>query len=513
MPAYSTPGVYVNESALAALAPSTSGTSPAVFFGTAARGPVIPTLISDWATYKSTFGDLDNAYDLGYAVYHFFANGGRACYVCRVTGAAAATATKTAVPFYPTGVGNASASLFTANADSPGAWGNGLTITFIAGNVTATTTDKPTFALAISLNGVEVERWLELSPDANNSRYFVTVLNLYSKFITASNPSTYTGSSAAASATTVYYTSGAVALAGGTDVAPATVDYTNAFDKLDTVDGNLILNAVGNTTNAVVAALISKAATRGDSFVIIDPSLTDTTFAQTQTTASNFTGLSTGGYAAAYAPALLMVDPAKSGSSAVRATYPGGAIAGLIVRTDVERTVAKAPAGYAADIRGAIAPLYALTDTQVGQLYDGSPSVNTFKTIAGAGIIVNGTRTLKKSTPDTFIPVRRTLNYIKYSLKSLSAYSVFEPNDERLWNKLVQDIGSFLTNFWRQGGLKGKTSADAFFVICDSTNNTPQTIDQGIVNVTVGVATSNPAEFIVINLSQWTGGSNAVESQ
>ena len=45
-----------------------------------------------------------------------------------------------------------------------------------------------------------------------------------------------------------------------------------------------------------------------------------------------------------------------------------------------------------------------------------------------------------------------------------------------------------------------------------STNNTAATIDQGIVNVTVGVALSYPAEFIVINLSQWTGGSNAVES-
>jgi len=49
-------------------------------------------------------------------------------------------------------------------------------------------------------------------------------------------------------------------------------------------------------------------------------------------------------------------------------------------------------------------------------------------------------------------------------------------------------------------------------VVCNTTNNTTTSIDQGIVNVEVGVALQYPAEFIVINLSQWTGGSNAVES-
>jgi phage tail sheath protein FI len=512
MPTYSTPGVYVNESALVSLTPNVSGATAAVFFGESGRGPTTPTLITDWPSYRALFGELDNNYDLGYAVYHYFANGGRACYVNRVVGAASATATRAAVPFYPAGGGNASASLFTATATSAGTWANSMTLQFTAGNVVASASVKPTFGLSILIGGVEVEKWLELSPDENSSRYFYEVLNRYSKFVRVSNPHAFTQSTAGASVGVVFYTSATVTLAGGTSVAPATSDYTTAFDGVDLVPGNLLMNAVGITTPAVVGSLVTKAATRGDSFVIIDPALTDTTFAQLQTTGANFAGLASGGYAAAYAPALEMVDPAKTGPAAIRTTYPGGAMAGLYIRTEVERTVAKAPAGYAADVRGALGLSVRLTDSQVGQLYDGTPSINTFKAVAGAGVVANGTRTLEKTNPDKYIPVRRTLNYVKRSLKDLTAYAVFEPNDERLWNSISNQLSAFLTNFWRSGGLKGDRSTDAFFVLCDKTNNTAQTIDQGIVNVSVGVALSYPAEFIVINVSQWTGGSNAAES-
>jgi phage tail sheath protein FI len=69
-----------------------------------------------------------------------------------------------------------------------------------------------------------------------------------------------------------------------------------------------------------------------------------------------------------------------------------------------------------------------------------------------------------------------------------------------------------LAEFWRQGNLKGETAADAFYVTCNSSNNTAVSIDNGEVRIEVGVALQYPAEFIVINLSQWTGGSNAIEN-
>jgi phage tail sheath protein FI len=52
----------------------------------------------------------------------------------------------------------------------------------------------------------------------------------------------------------------------------------------------------------------------------------------------------------------------------------------------------------------------------------------------------------------------------------------------------------------------GASPNDAFFVKCDSDNNTALTIANGQVVIEVGVALQRPAEFIVIRISQYDGG-------
>lgn len=506
MPAYSTPGVYVNERTLTSLTNNVSGISAAAFFGEAERGPTTPTLINDWTSFKNLYGELDNQYDLAYAVFHYFANGGRSCYVTRVTNSAATKASYDDHPYYPNGTGNASAALFDVDAESAGTWGNNLTVQTITGTVDPTSSTHGTFTLVVSLSGVEVERWPDLSIDPNANRYVASIVNNYSKYIRVSNVST-----TAASAGEAYYTT-AISLAGGTQSTVADADYVSAFDGLDSIDGNLIINAVGKTSTTVVTAAVAKAQNRGDSFVVIDPNASDTTFSELQATAANFASLSGGGYAAHYTPMLKMSDPGRTGAGAIRTTYPGGAIAGVMVRTEVQRTVAKAPAGIDAEVRGALGLAVPITDAQIGTLYDGTPQVNTFKAISGAGVNIYGARTLSKTDPDKFIPVRRTLNYLKYSLKELTEFAVFEPNDSNLWTQINMTVSGFLSEFWRNGGLAGDRASDAFYVLCDATNNPQTAIDQGVVNVEVGVALSYPAEFVVINLSQWSGGSNAIDS-
>ena len=513
MPTYSTPGVYVNESLLSSLAPSATGAlSTAVFYGEAERGPLVPTLISDWSSYKSVFGDLKTQYDLGYSVYHFFANGGRNCYIQRVLGTGAVAAKYTAFPYFPTGTGQASAGLFTATAISPGTWGNAVSVATLNGStrgiaVPAASAKFGTFTLVVSVGGVEVERWLDLSQDPANSKYAPTVVNTYSKFIRLSNLAV-----GSASAGVADYVIGNLTMTTGTQgSAVADADYNNTLPLLDQLTGNLLLNAVGQVGSTLITAFVNKAASRGDSFVIIDPDPADLTVADITASAATFSA-SNPGYAAQYVPRLLMVDPSKTGPGAVRITHPGGAVAGLYVRTEVERNVAKAPAGYFADIRGALGLDIVISDTDIGVLYDGTPQVNSFKAIAGAGVVCWGARTLNKSAPDKYVSVRRTMNYLKASLKAMTLPSVFEPNDERLWVKLNMSVSGFLTVFWRAGGLKGERASDAFYVVCDSTINTPNSIDQGVVNIAVGVALQYPAEFIVINISQWSGGSNVVES-
>jgi len=114
-----------------------------------------------------------------------------------------------------------------------------------------------------------------------------------------------------------------------------------------------------------------------------------------------------------------------------------------------------------------------------------------------------GGRTLKQDgTANRYVAMRRSLTYIEKSLMDLSQFAVFEPNTETLWARLTTSLGAFLNTYRNQGGLRGATPADAYYIVCDSTNNTTQSIANGFVNIEVGVALEYPAEFVVINLTQ-----------
>lgn len=502
MPTYTNPGVYVSEKPLRAL-PRRGNTSQSVaaFFGTASRGPDEATLISSWADFRNQYGDLENDYNLGFSVYHYFANGGRDAYICRVVSATAVAATGV-VTYDPDGLGSAS-TLFTYAVNSPGTWGNSVTLEVSDGVVDPTATQIPTFNLVIKLSGSEVERWNEVSVDPNNNRFLENVVNNYSKFITVSVPSISASSGWAFNTTAVTSSGGA----NGSAIADS--DYVNALSLLDTVEGVLLLNAPGITSPTVVNAFMTKAETRGNAFVIIDPQADAVTVSDIGGTVVGSYNASN--YGAVYYPMLKMTDPSKTGPGAIRNTYPGGAVAGAYIRTEVSRTVAKAPAGFDVDVRGALGLATTFTAAETGTLYD-TYNVNLFKAVPGAGIIINGARTLEKTTPGKYIPIRRSLNYLKQALTDATAFAVFEPNDDRLWTRLNVTVSSMLAEFWRAGGLKGKNANQAFYVTCDATNNTEESIANGEVHIEVGVALQYPAEFVVITISQWTGGANTVET-
>jgi phage tail sheath protein FI len=506
MPNLTAPGVYVQEGPLLSFAPRSSSVSVAAFFGESERGPTSPVLIDDWTSYRRVFGSLDTSYDLGYAVYHYFTNGGRSAWVNRVVGVNSTSATNAVVPFLPTGQGGASASLFSVTATGEGTWGNGLTVEVIAGNVAPSDDELPTFSIVVRLNGQEVERWLEVTTNTARNRYVELLVNRSSSYIKVSNVSTAVPSSGWS------FVSEIVPLSGGFSVPTVDSDYVDALSKIDDVDAPLLLNAVGQTSQTVVQAVLAKAASRGDAFAIIDPSSSDEDRTDIEATVSAYVGIANASYGAVYAPRLLMVDPSKTGVGAIRETFPGGAVAGLYARTEVERTVAKAPAGFNAEIRGSFGLSFPVNETNTGLLYSGNPPVNVFKAVPGGGIVVNGARTLSKRDPDIYINVRRTLGYLKRNLKQLTQSAVFENNDYLLWSSLSSSISGFLNEFWQSGGLKGRSANEAFVVVCNETNNTPASIEQGIVNVEVAVAVLFPAEFIVIQLSQWAGGSAATEN-
>jgi len=499
--AYTNPGIYVTESPFATSIATGPTTTAAAFIGTALRGPTTPKMIDSWNAYKANFGDISSAYELGFSVYHYFANGGRTAYVSRVVGASSTVATANALG---TNNGSGSVTMIALSSANVGAWGNDLTVTTSAGLITG---NEPTFNFVVKYAGNEVERWSELSMDPDDSRYVLTVINNYSNYIRVTSLTAYT-TSYTITAGTYTFASGADGASLATDTDGKTqTSWSTALSGFDTIKGQLLFNLVGKSNSTIINNAITYVEGRGNSFLIIDPSSASTSVSTVASTVSGYTASS---YAAVYYPMLQMSNPAASGTAALRNTYPGGAIAGLYTRVDTERGVAKAPAGYAYDVRNAFGLTTTFTEAEVGTLY--GSNINTLKAIPGAGIVVNGSRTLKKTDITKYVPVRRSLNFIKANVDSLTQFAVFEPNGERLWAEITAKLSNFLSSFWASGGLKGRSAAEAYFVRCDASNNTNTTIEQGEVHVEIGVALQAPAEFIVINISQFIGGNNVRET-
>jgi phage tail sheath protein FI len=62
------------------------------------------------------------------------------------------------------------------------------------------------------------------------------------------------------------------------------------------------------------------------------------------------------------------------------------------------------------------------------------------------------------------------------------------PYGETTWNQVREEIEAFLTQLWNAGVLSGSTPEEAFFVRCDRSTMTENDIDNGRVNIVMGVA-------------------------
>lgn len=207
-------------------------------------------------------------------------------------------------------------------------------------------------------------------------------------------------------------------------------------------------------------------------------------------------------HAALFFPRLRKRDPLLGGQMDTFA--PCGAVAGVMARTDANRGVWKAPAGTNASILGAAELTVKFTDAENGLL---NPSaVNCLRSFPALGRVVWGSRTLKGSDQlaDDFkyVPVRRLALFIEESLYRGTQWVVFEPNDEPLWAQIRLSVGAFMQRLFGQGAFQGASPGEAYFVECDSETATQDDINRGIVNIIVGFAPLQPAEFVIISIQQ-----------
>jgi uncharacterized protein len=120
----------------------------------------------------------------------------------------------------------------------------------------------------------------------------------------------------------------------------------------------------------------------------------------------------------------------------------------------------------------------------------------------GRAIRVWGARCITTDSAWKYLNVRRLCNFIEASLAQGTQYAGFEPNDEKLWAKISQNITGFLLPLWRAGALLGSKQEEAFFVKCDRTTMTQDDLDDGRLIILIGVAPIKPAEFVIIRIGQ-----------
>ena len=155
-------------------------------------------------------------------------------------------------------------------------------------------------------------------------------------------------------------------------------------------------------------------------------------------------------FAALYYPWIEVMDPLTNKPMMVP---PSGHVAGLWCRTDATRGVHKAPANEV--VMGANGLGFQITQAEQGGL--NKVGINCIRAFPGRGIRVWGARTMSSDPEWRYINVRRLFNFVSESIMEGTQWSVFEPNDEKLWIQLRIAATNFLTRVWSDGALFGST--------------------------------------------------------
>ena len=100
-------------------------------------------------------------------------------------------------------------------------------------------------------------------------------------------------------------------------------------------------------------------------------------------------------------------------------------------------------------------------------------NVNAIATFSGQGVVVVGQKTIqKKASALDRVNVRRLLIAVKKFIAASSRFLLFEQNTQALRKEFLAIANPFLEKVQSKSGL------NAFKVVMDETNNTPDTIDR-----------------------------------
>ena len=270
----------------------------------------------------------------------------------------------------------------------------------------------------------------------------------------------------------------------------------NAISNPDEFDINMLVipgiihsKDGSNCHNNITEHAITKMEERADCFYIMD----GFHWADTISQATSALGSLDTNYAATYYPWVQVNYAIDGGNVEPVWVPPSVALAGVFAFNDRIGQEWFAPAGLN---RGGLTitskAKFKLNHAERDKLYE--ERINPIATFPGQGPTVFGQKTLQ-SKPSALdrINVRRLLINLKKFIASTSKFLVFEQNTTATRNRFLNTVNPYLENVQSNSGL------NAFRVVMDDSNNTPDEIDRNRLVGQIFVQPTRTAEFIVLD--------------
>jgi len=516
MSIFLSPGVFVTETDISDVVPALS-TSSAAIVGYSAKGSASEiVLVTTDKQFIEEYGQPDSAsgHYFHYAALAYLARG-KVLYCLRTINGAlygglnimssassevnASFAAGSSVSTFAAPSGLAADVLFQVFGANQGVWDDrvGILIQNVKDGTDLVATDQYTFEIVVYYqdddgNYAQVELFKVSRKDKvdgfGKALYLEDRINGVSKYITVAD-------SALADTVVPKVQATRLDLYGGSDGStPSAGDFVNSWDEFinpDDVDVRILING-GETEAAVQTKIRAVAEARADCIALLDipwasvNSVTDmVTF---RTTTQNFNS----SYCGLYTAWLQIYD---SYNDVLLYVPSSGHIAGAYAYNDYAGHVWDAPAGFNRGQLDVLGVSYIFTEGERDTLY--TSQINPIQLFRGEGIVIWGQKTLQtKSSALSSINVRRLLIVLEKAMAISLRRFVFEGNSEITRFRVKALLDEYLETLSSQGAFQTEAGDGGFHVLCDTTNNTPATIDNLELNVDVFIKPIRAAEYI-----------------
>ena len=168
-------------------------------------------------------------------------------------------------------------------------------------------------------------------------------------------------------------------------------------------------------------------------------------------------------------------------------------VAGLVVRTEQTTDPWFSPAGFnRGQIQGVVKLSLNPNKAERDELYEAG--INPVVSFPGEGTVLFGDKTLQRrpSALDR-INIRRLMIHLEKAISTAAKYNLFEFNDDFTRRAFISTVNPFLRRVQSQRGITD------FRVVCDTTNNTSQVIDNNEFVADIFIKPARSINYIQLN--------------